>query len=330
MADLLLGGIAINEVLVDPNGAINYDTDGNGTADATDEYIELVNVSGVAIDITGVQLWDAGSGNYFTFTADPDPIILQPGAHALVLTGLSGGTLPTGGPDDLFFDAGRGSAVINNGGDNIVVYAPSSDEYIIATFNGDAVDDPTLGVGGYSGFSSTATQQGTGDDFGADTDGQSLQRAPDGSDVIVSDAPTPGTTNVCFSGDTLIDTPHGPRAARSLRPGDVVTTMDHGPRPISWIFAKTWSVADIAANEALCAVIIPVGALGNGIPHRDLRVSQHHRILIRGPIALRMFGCLEVLVAARHLLDLPGIFLICPASPLTARPPSRCPTSISC
>ncbi|WP_257894863.1 lamin tail domain-containing protein [Gymnodinialimonas phycosphaerae] len=171
---MLLGGIVINEILVDPNGAMNFDTDGNGTADAMDEYVELYNDSSSAIDISGLELRDAGVGNWFTF---PPGTILQPGAHAMVMSGVqSGGSLPTGGTDDLFFDAGRGSPLINNGGDNVILYDPTNDEYIQATFNGDAQDDPTLGAGGYSGFSATAAKVGTGEDFGNDTDGQSLQR----------------------------------------------------------------------------------------------------------------------------------------------------------
>ncbi len=144
-------------ILVDPNGASNYDTDDNGTAAATDEYVELLNTSTTDIDISGLQLWDQGVGNWFTF---PPGTILQPGGHAMVMSGVqAGGSLPTGGPDDLFFEAGRGSALINNGGNNVVLYDPAGDEYISATFNGDALDDPTAT---YSGFSATATQSGTG------------------------------------------------------------------------------------------------------------------------------------------------------------------------
>jgi len=316
MADLLLGGIAINEVLVDPNGAINYDTDGNGVANATDEFVELVNTSAAAIDISGVQLWDAGIGNYFTF---PPGTILQPGAHAMVITGISaGGSLPTGAPDDLFFSAGRGSPVINNGGDNIIVYDPSNDEYIAVTFNGDPLDDPTLGVGGYSGFSGSATQQGAGENFGFDTDGQSLQRAPDGSSIIVSDTPTPGTSNVCFVGGTLFDTPDGPRPIEALRPGSLVATLNNGPQAVRWIYFCTWDAETIRLTPKLAPVMITRGALGEDVPNRNLRVSQQHRMLVRGAIAQRMFGCTEVLIAARHLLALPGIHLDhTPTAPVT-------------
>lgn len=44
-----------------------------------------------------------------------------------------------------------------------------------------------------------------------------------------------------------------------------------------------------------------------GVPLRDLVVSPHHRILSRSKIARNMFGCHEVLVAAKDLLFLDGI-----------------------
>ena len=59
MSDSLLGGIIINEILADPNRANNFD--GDGTADSTDEFVEPFNGSAAAIDIFGLQLWDAGN-----------------------------------------------------------------------------------------------------------------------------------------------------------------------------------------------------------------------------------------------------------------------------
>jgi hypothetical protein len=160
LADRLRGGIATNKMLVDPNGATSFDTDGNGTATTTDEYIELVNVSNAAISIAGLRLWDQGVGQAFTF---PAGAVLQPGAHVLVITGIqSGGSLPTGGPNDLFYNAGRASAVINNTGDNLAVYDPTANQYIIARFNGAALDTPQAAGSGYTGFSATATRVSAG------------------------------------------------------------------------------------------------------------------------------------------------------------------------
>ncbi|AXX97396.1 Hint domain-containing protein [Profundibacter amoris] len=303
MADLLLGGIVINEVLVDPNGANNFDTDGNGTAAATDEDIELVNTSNVAIDISGLQMWDQGVGNWFTF---PAGTILQPGGHAMVMSGVqAGGSLPTGGPDDLFFDAGRGSALINNGGDNIVVYDPANDEYIQATFNGDPLDDPTAT---YSGFSATATRVGLGEDFGNDNDGFSIQRAPDGSSIFDNNStPTPGTTNICFTQGTSFETPDGPRRIEQLRPGDLLITKDNGRQPIRWIWARHCPAEKMRDTPALAPVRIAKGALGSGLPDRDLVVSRHHRLMICSKIAKRMYGKPEVLAPAKDLTVIEGI-----------------------
>jgi hypothetical protein len=313
VADLLRGGIAINEVLVDPNGATAFDTDGNGTAAATDEFIELVNTSDSAISIAGLQLWDQGNGNWFTF---PAGAVLQPGAHAVVITGLqSGGSLPTGGPDDLFYSAGRNTAVINNGGDNLVVLDPSANEYIIATFNGDVLDNPPAD---YTGFPSSATQIGAGEDFGYDIDGYSIQRASNGSGSFVNNqTPTPGTHNVCFTAGTRVQTPRGPVAIETLQPDDLVMTRDNGPQPVVWVWSKTHRPDAMARNQRLCPVRIARHALGNGLPVRDLYVSQQHRVLIASRIAERIFGETEVLVAAKDLVALAGVEVVLPAQELT-------------
>ena len=315
MADTLLGGILINEILVDPNGALNFDTDANGTAAATDEYVELYNSSNSAIDISGLELWDGGVGNWFTF---PPGTILQPGAHALVISSVqSGGSLPTGDPGDLFFDAGRGSPLINNGGDNVVLFDPTSDTFVQATYNGDPLDDPTLGGGGYAGFSATATRIGSGENFGDDTDGLSVQRAGDGSDTFTTDAPTPGVTNVCFASGTLLATPEGERPVEHLKVGDKVVTVDQGVKSIAWVFSKTWSPSEVVRSPNLAAVLISKGAFGLGLPSQDLRLSQLHRVLVQGPIAKRMFDVAEVLIPAKALLALEGVCIELPKDDIT-------------
>ncbi len=318
MADALLGGIVINEVLVDPNGANNFDTDGSGTASHTDEFVELYNSSNAAIDISGLELWDAGTGNWFTF---PPGSILAAGAHAMVLTGVqAGGSLPSSAnPDDLFFDAGRSTAVFNNGGDNLVVLDPNANggagEYIQATYNGDSLDNPPTD---YAGFPAGAVRVGAGEDFGSDIDGFSIQREPDGADTFVNDQPpSPGTTNVCFTAGTRMATPTGLRKIETLRPGDMLMTGDHGAQEIRWIWARFRSGAEIGADRALWPVRIRKGALGAGLPRRALLVSRQHRLLVRSPIARRLFGCDEVLAPAKDLTRLPGIDLIAPETGIT-------------
>ncbi len=173
---VLDSGIAINEFLADPNGgSTNCDADGNSTADTTDEFVELYNLSGSTIDIGGFELWDLGGDDWFTF---PAGTMVASGGFAVVIVGVQGGgALPAVASGSVAFDAGSGSGVLNNTGDNVVVYDPGADEYIQALYNGDGADDPPVD---YTGFSGTATRVGAIEDFGADTDGASLTRAPDG------------------------------------------------------------------------------------------------------------------------------------------------------
>ena len=111
----------------------------------------------------------------------------------------------------------------------------------------------------------------------------------------------------CFTAGTLIDTARGPRPVESLRAGDLVVTRDRGPRPLRWTGARrlTARMLDIAPN--LRPVRIRAGALGPGLPGRDLTVSPQHRVLVRSRIAERLTGAQEALVPAIHLCAMPGI-----------------------
>ncbi|MEP3345123.1 MAG: Hint domain-containing protein [Litoreibacter sp.] len=307
MPDLLLGGIAINEVLVDPNGANDFDTDGNGSAVGRDEFIEFINLSGSAIDISGLELWDAGRDNWFTF---PSGTILEPGATALVVRDIqAGGSLPSVSGDNLAFDANFIGNVFNNNGDNIVVYDPVNDEYIQATYNGDTLDDPTTGTT-YDGFSSTATRVGAGEDFGLDQDGLSVQRGSNG--FTNNSTPTPGSANVCFASGTVLGTPTGFKAIEQLRAGDLVATRDSGYQPIRWIFARKVTQADLSADKYLAPIFIDPTILGMPKVKRPLGVSRQHRLLVTGKIAKRMYGESEVLIPAKDLLKCDGVTIQTP------------------
>lgn len=99
----------------------------------------------------------------------------------------------------------------------------------------------------------------------------------------------------CFLRGSLIETPQGPRPVETLAEGDLVMTLDHGPRPIRWAGSSR-----VPGTGQLAPVRIAAGHLGNA---RDLWLSPNHRVLVRGPLAELLFGEAEVLVAARHLAD---------------------------
>ncbi len=110
-------------------------------------------------------------------------------------------------------------------------------------------------------------------------------------------------TPPCFTPDTLIRTPRGPRRVEAIRPGDLVSTLDAGDQPLVWAGSVTVGPRRLAATPALRPIRIRQGALGAGLPARDLLVSPQHRVLIGGWRAELLFGSVQVLVAARHLVD---------------------------
>ncbi|SFJ40336.1 Hint domain-containing protein [Celeribacter neptunius] len=113
---------------------------------------------------------------------------------------------------------------------------------------------------------------------------------------------TENTGVTCFTEGTGILTPEGERPVETLRPGDMVITADHGAQPVRWV-----GRARVGWTPKLAPIHIRAGALGAGLPKRDLRVSPQHRMLISSRIARRMTGQDEVLVSARKLAGMPGI-----------------------
>lgn len=104
---------------------------------------------------------------------------------------------------------------------------------------------------------------------------------------------------VCYGAGTMIDTPDGPRPVETLRPGDLVMTLDHGPQPVRWLHCRN-SLFDDAGVDAK-PVQIKAGALGDNLPARDLIVSPQHRILVGGAGQLQQIFAFEVFVPAKSL-----------------------------
>ncbi|MFM9859420.1 Hint domain-containing protein [Pseudoxanthobacter sp. M-2] len=98
-----------------------------------------------------------------------------------------------------------------------------------------------------------------------------------GSTFQVSVTPFP----VCFLEGTRIATPDGLRAVETLSIGDLVTTADGTTRPVRWIGRQT-IVALFADPLHAYPIRIAPGALGDGLPVRDLFVSPDHALLVDG------------------------------------------------
>ena len=105
---------------------------------------------------------------------------------------------------------------------------------------------------------------------------------------------------ICFAAGTLIETADGPVAVENLSVDDNLVTRDDGLQALRWIGARS-----VEASGKLAPITFEAGSLP-GLEN-SLSVSPQHRMLISGPQAELLFGEPEVLVAAKHLVGMPGV-----------------------
>ncbi|MDP3340206.1 Hint domain-containing protein [Frigidibacter sp.] len=211
-----------------------------------------------------------------------------------------------------------GSIALQGGNDSLVL-GTAADGVTAKITGGDGTDGITVTapLGKEAGFATSATAagwtqsaDGTWSSNGKPLtfEGVSYSTFEGAADVDEDWTPPDPICHVpCFTSGTGILTPRGEVAVEALQQGDLVMTLDNGFKPIRWIGSRRLNADELRANPNLCPIRITAGALGDGLPVRDLVVSPQHRVLIRSAIAERMFGNREVLVAAKHLLALPGI-----------------------
>jgi len=91
----------------------------------------------------------------------------------------------------------------------------------------------------------------------------------------------------CYLAGTRILTSVGEVPVERLVPGDVVMVRrGEGlvPAPVVWVGRRVIEPARHAGREAVWPVRISAGALGEGVPKRDLLVSRDHCLLIDGQL----------------------------------------------
>ncbi|MFP4045345.1 MAG: Hint domain-containing protein [Rhodosalinus sp.] len=186
-----------------------------------------------------------------------------------------------------------------------------NDDGDIDRFNGDSVggvdvvnswpgDTVTIDVPGTGNVTYTGTTfyLANGGRVFTPTDGQVLENGTFVASTFVN-AQGPLLVDdlgpVCFTPGTLIDVPGGRCPVDRLSPGDLVSTRDHGARPLRQVARARFVAAGAAAPVRFAR-----GVLGND---RAFEVSQRHRMLLTGWRAELLFGEAEVLVPALHLLD---------------------------
>ena len=107
----------------------------------------------------------------------------------------------------------------------------------------------------------------------------------------------------CFTPGSMIATHRGEVPVEALVAGDKVITRDSGIQTLRWVGRTQMFLQDFQMAPHLLPVFIRQGALGKGLPERDMVVSPNHRILVANERTSIRFAGHEVLVAAKHLVS---------------------------
>jgi hypothetical protein len=131
--------LVINEILADPANDVSGDANGDGTRDAgDDEFVELYNTTGAALDISGFILKE-GSIHKHVF---PSGTILPPNGSIVV---FGGGTVSSftnvGGIVQV---ASAGNLSLNNTGDTVTITDESDNIIDTYTYTSEANSDQSI------------------------------------------------------------------------------------------------------------------------------------------------------------------------------------------
>lgn len=90
------------------------------------------------------------------------------------------------------------------------------------------------------------------------------------------------TGQPCFVRGTHIGTPQGEVLVEDLTIGQPVSTLSGAAQPVKWVGRRAYAADFVGARPANYPVRIRQGALGGGLPHRDLLVSVNHALYLDG------------------------------------------------
>ncbi|SHE54165.1 Ca2+-binding protein, RTX toxin-related [Loktanella atrilutea] len=219
----------------------------------------------------------------------------------LIYGGAGNDSIDAGIDDDVIF-SGDGADIVKGGQGNDVFRDASSGDVIIGGEDPDGKDIDTFNF-----------DQETLDKIdrivrnGGANASEALRESgtiyfKDGTTATFQEIEAP-----CFTPGTTIATPKGERLVEDLRPGDKVITRDNGIQEIAWVGSKEMSGKELAAKPHMKPILIKAGALGHGLPERDMLLSPNHRVLVASEKTQLYFEEREVLAAAKHMTGAQGI-----------------------
>ncbi|MFN3646214.1 MAG: Hint domain-containing protein [Gemmobacter sp.] len=310
--DFVLAGNGNDTVLAGQGNDLVFGEDGDDELYGGDGFDALFGGNGNDAIYGGADndLLDGDAGDDLLFGGTGDDALIGADGNDTLNGDAGNDTLVGGNGDDLLF-GGDGNDVIAGGTGNDTITGSTGNNTLSGGDDRDVFLGATVGdlIDGGEG----------GDDFDTlDLRGSGPLRVTYDSDnpengivsFLDADRNVIGTTrfvnieNVvpCFTPGTLIATPRGEVPVEDLKVGDRVITRDNGIQDIRWVGRRDMTAGDFAVAPHLRPVLVRKGALGNGLPERDMMVSPNHRLLVANDRTALYFDEHEVLVAAKHLL----------------------------
>ena len=234
------------------------------------------------------------------------------------ITDETGDFIDGGAGDDLIFGNEGDDTLIGGLGADTLYGGTGNDTFFLAegdvAFGSDGDDLFVIGDLGEAGAGTINIVGGEGGETAGDTLQLNADVTPDAITFTNTDDAAGGLSGsftladgtlvsfseieniICFTPGARLLTPRGLRRVESLRRDDLVITRDNGPQPIRWIGRRT-----VPGIERFAPIRVAAHVLDGA--RAPLLVSPQHRFLFTGYKAELLFGCEEVLVAARHLVD---------------------------
>lgn len=180
------------------------------------------------------------------------------GTGADTLLGNDADNALTGGDGDDTLTGGLGDdSLIGGAGNDTAVYSGNAGDYTVTAI-----------PGGYHIVRNGGGGEGADDLYGVEF----LQFA---NGTFAPDAVP------CFLRGTRVLTRIGYRPVEELRVGDELQTLDYGWLPLRWVGRRKMAPHQGRSADAATPVRIKPGALGPGLPARDVWVSPDHALFFR-------------------------------------------------
>lgn len=311
-----------------------FDVTHNGVVIATISPASSTSFTTYSVTVTGVAGTDTIGFREYSAQNNSTGILLDDVRIDLTQASVDAGTfsyddvLDGGLGDDRIFGQEGDDTIIGGAGNDSLDGGIGNDIFRLADGSGsDVIADLTIGADKLD-VTNLTDSLGNPVDFNdvvvtSDGQGGSILTFPNGETVQLKNIPPSSLdsqqelTDIgipCFAAGTVIGTVAGDCRVEDLRAGTEVQVLQRGGAGLSTskalrVFRRKITAERLRQDPKLRPVRICAGALGMGLPVKDLLVSRQHRMLVQSDFVSTRCNEPQLLVAAIKLVGIAGIFI---------------------